>query len=95
MSRDHAGGNEDLAKILPDLIFYGGDDRIGALNKKVTHGDKFQIGDLNVECLFTPCHTTGHICFYVTDDKNSKAVFTGMKFGTIFLGFGHFFAVDR
>ena len=38
-----------------------------------------QIGSLNVKCLFTPCHTTGHICYYVTKEESSEppAVFTG------------------
>lgn len=56
---------------------YGGDDRIGALTNKVGQGDKFQIGNINVECLFTPCHTSGHICYYLTDQNESPAVFTG------------------
>ncbi|XP_041978032.1 hydroxyacylglutathione hydrolase, mitochondrial isoform X2 [Aricia agestis] len=88
---DHAGGNEDLVKKHPGLNVYGGDDRIGALTKKVTHNTKFNIGSLNVECLFTPCHTSGHICYYVTapEDNVDPAVFTG---DTLFLGgCGRFF----
>lgn len=61
---DHAGGNEKLvATFGSPLTVYGGDDRIGALNKKVGHDDTFKIGDLDVQCLFTPCHTTGKITF--------------------------------
>ena len=41
--RDHAGGNEELVKMVSGLTVYGGDDRIGALNKKVGHGDKLQV----------------------------------------------------
>lgn len=39
-----------------------------------------KLGSLNVKCLFTPCHTTGHICYYVTKESSSEppAVFTGM-----------------
>ena len=38
-----------------------------------------QIGQLNVKCLETPCHTSGHICYYVTSpDLSNKAVFTGI-----------------
>ncbi|XP_072931769.1 hydroxyacylglutathione hydrolase, mitochondrial [Epargyreus clarus] len=88
---DHAGGNEDLVKLRPGLKVYGGDDRIGALTKKVEHNTKFNIGHLNVECLFTPCHTTGHICYFVTapEEGNDSAVFTG---DTLFLGgCGRFF----
>ena len=36
------------------------------------------MGSLTVTCLETPCHTTGHICYYVTsDDGANKVVFTG------------------
>jgi hydroxyacylglutathione hydrolase len=57
---DHAGGNEKLLSLFgAPLIVYGNDDRIGGLNKKVTQDDKFNIGNLSVQCLFTPCHTTG------------------------------------
>lgn len=68
---------------------FGGDERIGALTNKVKHGDKFAIGDINVECLFTPCHTTGHICYYLTAPGQTPAVFTG---DTLFVaGCGRFF----
>ena len=56
---------------------YGGDDRIGALTRKVSHGDEFKVGQLNVRCLFTPCHTAGHICYFVESPGHDPAVFTG------------------
>jgi hydroxyacylglutathione hydrolase len=55
----------------------GGDDRIGALTRKVGHGDELKIGHLNVQCLFTPCHTSGHICYFVESPGDDPAVFTG------------------
>lgn len=88
---DHAGGNEELFKLVPGLSVYGGDDRIGALNKKVGHGDKLKVGNLEFECLFTPCHTSGHICYYLptSSNNNQPAVFTG---DTLFQGgCGRFF----
>lgn len=90
---DHAGGNEKLVELAKNsninLTVYGGDDRIGALGKKVSHGDRFKIGSLDVECLFTPCHTAGHICYYVTGSADTPAVFTG---DTLFVaGCGKFF----
>ncbi|XP_051161559.1 hydroxyacylglutathione hydrolase, mitochondrial isoform X1 [Leptopilina boulardi] len=86
---DHAGGNEKLFKMVNNLKVYGGDERIGALTNKVKHGDKIDIGNLNVKCLFTPCHTSGHICYYVTGDEEAPAVFTG---DTLFAGgCGRFF----
>ncbi|XP_030387919.1 hydroxyacylglutathione hydrolase, mitochondrial isoform X2 [Scaptodrosophila lebanonensis] len=89
---DHAGGNEKLVKLWSkELQVYGGDDRIGALNRKVRQDDTFTIGNLNVRCLSTPCHTTGHICYHVTtaDGQGEGAVFTG---DTLFQGgCGRFF----
>lgn len=80
--RDHAGGNQELTQLLPGLKVVGGDDRIGALTDKVQHNSSLSIGSLNVQCLFTPCHTAGHICYYVTPTETppeggQAAVFTG------------------
>ncbi|XP_074659113.1 hydroxyacylglutathione hydrolase, mitochondrial-like isoform X2 [Tubulanus polymorphus] len=88
---DHAGGNEDLVKLHPGKVdVYGGDDRIGALTEKVKHDDKIKIGNLDVQCLFTPCHTTGHICYFVQGQSGEDpAAFTG---DTLFVGgCGRFF----
>ncbi|EDO47915.1 predicted protein [Nematostella vectensis] len=87
---DHAGGNEGLVKLVSGLTVYGGDERIGALSKKVSHDEEFKVGSLHVKCLFTPCHTSGHICFHVTGDAGKPtAVFTG---DTLFSGgCGRFF----
>nr|XP_038941115.1 hydroxyacylglutathione hydrolase, mitochondrial isoform X2 [Rattus norvegicus] len=76
---DHAGGNEKLVKLEPGLKVYGGDDRIGALTHKVTHLSTLQVGSLSVKCLSTPCHTSGHICYFVSKPGSSEpsAVFTG------------------
>lgn len=88
---DHAGGNDELVKLHPGLKVYGGDIRIGALTDKIMHNSQINIGQLKVQCLFTPCHTAGHICYYVStnDEVNETAVFTG---DTLFLGgCGRFF----
>ncbi|XP_061455178.1 hydroxyacylglutathione hydrolase, mitochondrial isoform X1 [Rhineura floridana] len=88
---DHAGGNEKLVKMAPGLQVYGGDSRVGALTQKVSHLMSFQVGKLNVKCLATPCHTSGHICYFVTKPNSSEppAVFTG---DTLFVaGCGKFF----
>ncbi|XP_053326628.1 hydroxyacylglutathione hydrolase, mitochondrial isoform X2 [Spea bombifrons] len=88
---DHAGGNEKLVKLVSGLKVYGGDSRVGALTQKVSHLTSFQVGSLHVKCLFTPCHTSGHICYFVTQPNSSDppAVFTG---DTLFVaGCGKFF----
>lgn len=74
---DHAGGNENLvAKYPNELQIYGGDERIGALTDFITQDDIIQVGSLTIKCIFTPCHTTGHICYYI-EAPNVKAIFTG------------------
>ncbi|NWT25075.1 GLO2 protein, partial [Cardinalis cardinalis] len=88
---DHAGGNEKLVKMEPGLHVYGGDSRVGALTHRVSHLTALKVGSLSVKCLSTPCHTSGHICYYVTKPNSSEppAVFTG---DTLFVaGCGKFF----
>ena len=72
------------------FLVVGGDDRIDELQQMAKQNDTFKLGSLNILCLSTPCHTKGHICYYVTDAQgDSKAVFTG---DTLFLGgCGRFF----
>jgi len=88
---DHAGGNAKLVQLLShlNLSVLGGDDRIDCLTRKVGHGDKLKVGGLDVTCMFTPCHTTGHICYFFTGGGDTPSVFTG---DTLFLGgCGRFF----
>jgi hydroxyacylglutathione hydrolase len=87
---DHSGGNDKLVSMVSDLIVCGGDDRIPSINKKVKNNDIVKIGGLMVKALETPCHTSGHICYYVESiDGSSRAVFTG---DTLFVGgCGRFF----
>lgn len=87
---DHAGGNAELVQLKSDITVYGGDANTAALSKQVKHSDKINIGNLLVTCLLTPCHTKGHVCYFV-EDKNGgpPAVFTG---DTLFsAGCGKFF----
>ncbi|EFO26248.1 hydroxyacylglutathione hydrolase [Loa loa] len=86
---DHAGATRELSVEYPGLSIYGGDDRIIGITSKVGDGDIFKIGKVNVKCLYTPCHTTGSVCYYVTDGNGDKVVFTG---DTLFIGgCGRFF----
>ncbi|KAG8041371.1 hypothetical protein G9C98_002359 [Cotesia typhae] len=87
---DHAGGNEEMCKKFPGIKVFGGDDRVNALTNKVSHDDLIDVGNLKIKCLSTPCHTSGHICYYLAgSDGDSPAVFTG---DTLFIGgCGRFF----
>jgi glyoxylase-like metal-dependent hydrolase (beta-lactamase superfamily II) len=41
---------------------------------KVRHGDIIEGGDWSVECVYTPGHTSNHMCFQL---REQKALFTG------------------
>ena len=73
---DHSGGNLKLVKEVStiDSVFGGiGDDVPGATHE-VGDGDSIMIGSKTyVKVLFTPCHTPGHVCYYV----DNSHVFTG------------------
>jgi hydroxyacylglutathione hydrolase len=92
---DHSGGNVKFAATYPGVPIYGGSHNIPKLTNLVKDQDEFTIGDLQVRCLATPCHTQDSICYFVTDttDKNTPtAVFTG---DTLFIaGCGRFFEGD-
>lgn len=84
---DHAGGNEKLVSKVKhgnqgQLKVYGGDDRIGALTDKVKQDDIINLGNLKIRSIFTPCHTSGHICYFLEAPSGERAVFTGAFFFT-------------
>eukprot|EP00036_Acanthoecidae_sp_10tr_P011855 CAMPEP_0182928322 /NCGR_PEP_ID=MMETSP0105_2-20130417/15529_1 /TAXON_ID=81532 ORGANISM="Acanthoeca-like sp., Strain 10tr" /NCGR_SAMPLE_ID=MMETSP0105_2 /ASSEMBLY_ACC=CAM_ASM_000205 /LENGTH=266 /DNA_ID=CAMNT_0025066323 /DNA_START=118 /DNA_END=915 /DNA_ORIENTATION=- len=82
---DHAGGNAKMAGLVKGLEIYGGrGDDAEAVTHEVGDGDVISVGKLRIAVLETPCHTKGHVCYYVND----TAVFTG---DTLFVaGCGNF-----
>lgn len=85
---DHAGGHKEMLKRKSDLKVYGNDERIYGVTHQINHGFTFQLGSLKIRSLFTPCHTTGHFCYYV-EDEDHPSLFSG---DTLFLaGCGKFF----
>lgn len=73
---------------ISDLIVVGGDNRIDGINKLVKDGDSFNVGSICVHVYFTPCHTKGHVLYFVKDNS-PPVLFTG---DTLFIGgCGRFF----
>ncbi|KAK4579775.1 hypothetical protein RGQ29_029440 [Quercus rubra] len=89
---DHAGGNEKIKELVPDIKVYGGSlDNVKGCTDKVENGDNITLGaHLNILSLHTPSHTNGHISYYVTSkEEEDPVVFTG---DTLFIaGCGKFF----
>jgi hydroxyacylglutathione hydrolase len=71
---DHSNGNTDMAKEFPDIKIYGGEkDQVKACTDPVSDGDIFKVGGMIIECMHTPCHTKGHICYIVTADDSEES----------------------
>ena len=63
-----SGGNHKLVQMVKGLDVYGAESGIGGMNHRVKHQEKFKVGSLTVTALSTPCHTSGHVCYYVEND---------------------------
>jgi len=69
---DHAGGNNQIAQLIPGIEIIGGvNDRAEGVTKEVDEGDKIDVGGLSVDVISTPCHTPGQV--HVTHRIASKA----------------------
>lgn len=83
---DHAGGNDEIKKLIPGIRVYGGSkDSVQGCTNAVQDGEEISLGlAIKIKALHTPCHTKGHICYNVTEDcGDDSAVFTG---DTLFIG---------
>jgi len=77
---DHAGGNAEMCKLVPGIQVVGGDSSIQAMTMKVTDGQALNLGALQVQCVHTPAHTSGHMSYLVKDTSSADApmaIFTG------------------
>ena len=76
---DHAGGNNDVKKLVPDVEVIGGDD-VQGMTRKVSDGESFNVGNLRISCVHTPAHTNGHMSYLAQDPtaaNSPAAIFTG------------------
>lgn len=90
---DHAGGNEELAELIPGVTIVGSAyETAAAVTDRMETGSERRIdgSELSVTALRTPCHTMGHLCFRTNTPL--PAVFSG---DTLFVaGCGKFFEGD-
>jgi len=82
---DHAGGNEILKNLLPNLVIVGGVvDNVLCVTAPVWNGDSVRVGNIDIAVLSAVCHTRGHVMY-----RMGRILFTG---DTLFLGgCGQFF----
>jgi hydroxyacylglutathione hydrolase len=87
---DHSGGNEELRSLLPSIPVVGGKgDHVPGATLEVDQGDSIELGQVKLQVLSAPCHTSGHVLYFGQDSTNKKVLFTG---DTLFIaGCGKFF----
>ena len=94
---DHVGGNGAVKDAFAGINIVGTSyEKIPHVMQEVKEGDSIIMGSLKIEVLHVPCHTKGHVAYYVTShdagvdsNKNAPILFSG---DTLFVGgCGRFF----
>ncbi|CAM9946265.1 unnamed protein product [Ectocarpus sp. 12 AP-2014] len=72
---DHSGGNEAMKKMIPDLevVSSAYEDGVPAMTLALKDREEYALGSLTVRALHTPCHTRGHVLFFVTSPAGAGA----------------------
>jgi len=71
---DHAGGNVKLKELVPHIEIVGGtEDKVPAATINVNDGAVLRLGELTIKALHAPCHTRGHVLYYVTPTSSSAS----------------------
>lgn len=91
---DHVGGNLFLKSMIPDLDIIGPSyEEIPGLTRAVNDGDSFLFESLRFSTIYSPCHTAGHVLYFVEEEnaetRSKPVLFSG---DTLFVGgCGRFF----
>jgi hydroxyacylglutathione hydrolase len=94
---DHVGGNEAIKTAFPSINIVGtGYETIPHVMQEVKEGDSIIMGSLKIEVIHVPCHTKGHIVYYVSsnDPEADQTKYCPILFSgdTLFVGgCGRFF----
>jgi hydroxyacylglutathione hydrolase len=90
---DHAGGNIEIRNEYPSIdVIATSYEEVPGMTSPVKHGDSIFLGSLAIRVIHSPCHTRGHVLYYVTGNDQSDGppiLFSG---DTLFVGgCGRFF----
>ncbi|VVU95402.1 Metallo-beta-lactamase superfamily [seawater metagenome] len=77
---DHIGGNKELHKRYPNAKLITSKLNKGKISN-ISHficksNEKIKFGNFDIECISTPGHTMGSLCFYIKTEKEN-ILFTG------------------
>lgn len=85
-NEDYVIGSLELKDVAGAKICHSGETPFTYGDYPLVDGDRFQVGDLEVECLWTPGHTIDSVCYVLYDLRGCEAplaLFTG---DTLFIG---------
>lgn len=84
---DHIGGNAILRKSLPSLHIIGtAYEEIPEVDTKAKDGDIFHFGGLEIETIHAPCHTKGHVLYFVRRSPSASLPSTAPTTPILFSG---------
>ena len=74
-----------MAKRIPGIRIVGGvHDKVAAATEQVADRQQISVGSVSIQCIETPFHTQGHICYLCSEEGSSEQlIFTG---DTLFIG---------
>ena len=73
-AKTYGYGPHGAGKVAAGVVVEEGGDMDFDPDVRVTHGQVITGGDWSVECVYTPGHTSNHLCFQL---REHKALFTG------------------
>ncbi len=63
-----------------EVISSSSEDGVPGSTKQIGNGETIKLGSLTIRGIFTPCHTKGHIVYYVSGPEGNGGhpiLFTG------------------
>jgi hydroxyacylglutathione hydrolase len=89
---DHIGGIDDLKKRTGCQVIASDPARLSFADRIVTGGDDFYIGNILINVISTPGHTSSSVCYFTKPQEAAPMLFTG---DTMFVnGCGRIFESD-
>ena len=80
---DHVGGVLELKKETACQVVGPDPSRIKGVDRLVRDGEEIEVGQVTLEVIATPGHTSTSVCYYSSDIEPTGAAFTG---DTLFFG---------
>lgn len=72
---DHTNGNKSMLDAFPGLKIYGGkNDKVPHCTNEVIEGDLIDVAGLVFNCIDVPCHTKGHVLYYINTGPHDATI---------------------